>query len=328
MLNIQKGVLLSNYSTFKIGGTAEYFTTVKHLNEIKEALQFAKQKEIPFFVLGGGSNVLFLDNGYPGLIIKFQSADEITIKPDTADGSSLKINANAGVPLNKLVNISLKKGFTGFEWAAGIPGQVGGAIYGNAGAFGASMADVVASVKALNIKSSTLDSQNFSNKDCQFSYRSSFFKENKNYIILEAEIKLKKGDQELIKDKIKENLIYRKERQPLEYPSVGSVFKNIPLTAANNQKLLLKFPDLQQFQEKGFIPVAYLIDECGLKGKKIGGAQVSEKHSNFIVNLGGARAEDVIILISLIKQKIRNKFGIELEEEIILVSDDTSLKNF
>lgn len=328
MLNIRKRVLLSNYSTFKIGGIAEYFTIVKYLDEVKEALYFAKQKKIPFFVLGGGSNVLFLDNGYPGIIIKFQSIDEITITSDTPNNSSFKIIVNAGVPLNKLVNISLKEGLTGFEWAAGIPGEVGGAIYGNAGAFGASMADVVTSVNALNIESSTLNPQNFSNQDCQFSYRNSFFKENKNYIILEAEIKLEKGDQKLIENKMKENLIYRKEHQPLEYSSAGSVFKNIPFATIDNQKLLLRFPDLKQFQEKGFIPAAYLIDECGLKGKKIGGAQISEKHSNFIVNLGEAKAEDVIILISFIKQKVRNKFGIGLEEEIVLVSGDTSLKNF
>lgn len=326
MLSLQKDVSLRDYSSLRIGGKAKYFALVKDLEGIKEAVQFAKKENIPFFVLGGGSNVLFLDDGYPGLIMKIHSFDETKIIPNESDDFSSRVIVSASVPLAQLVNISLNNGLYGLEWAAGIPGEVGGAVCGNAGAFGSSMSDIVTLVRAVNIQSPHFDLQEFSNKDCQFAYRDSFFKKNKNYIIFEVEMELKKGDKNLIENKIKENLVYRKNHQPLGYPSAGSIFKNVPLIPENQSilKISKRFPYLNKFKEKGFIPAAYLIDECGLRGKKIGGAQVAEKHSNFILNIDNAKAEDVIILISLIKQKVRNRFGIELEEEINLVAADTS----
>lgn len=308
MLSIQRNISLKNYSTFKIGGEAKYFTLIENENDLQEAFKFVKEKNVPFFILGGGSNVLFSDNGFDGMIIKIQNTNYKI--HDT------KILAGAGMFLNTLVGISLKESLSGLEWAAGIPGQVGGAVYGNAGAFGKSMADVVKSVKTFNTE--TFKFQIFQKEECQFSYRNSLFKKTKKYILFEAEFEFKKSNKKDIQKKIKENLKYRKEHHPLKYPSAGSIFKNYKITN-NDLELLKKFPNFKQFKEKGEIPAAYLISECELKGKKIGGAQISEKHPNFIININNAKAEDVIILISLIKQKVRDQFGIQLDEEIIYV---------
>lgn len=312
MLTIQKDISLKNYSTFKIGGKAKYFAIVEKVDEIKKAINFARGKKIPFFILGGGSNVLFPDNGFEGMIIKIQNVNYKV--NDTI------ISAGGGIFLNKLIEVSLKEGLTGLEWAAGIPGEAGGAVYGNAGAFGSSMADVVKSVKTLNIEDPTFNIQIFTKEECQFSYRSSIFKKNKKYIIIEVDFELKKGNKKEIQNQIKKHLKFRKEHHPLEYPSAGSIFQNYQL-GENDFKLLEKFPDLKQFHTRGNIPAAYIIDKCGLKGKKIGGAKISEKHPNFIVNVDSAKAEDVMLLISLIKEKVRNQFGIQLEEEIIYVGD-------
>ena len=201
--------------------------------------------------------------------------------------------AEAGVMLGELVNILAKTGLSGLEWAAGIPGTVGGAIFGNAGAFNKSMKDVVKSVEALEVKNEKCKVKNFKNRDCKFSYRDSIFKNNKNLIILSVTLQMKRGDKKEIENKIKKNLEQRNKTQPLNFPSGGSIFKNPP----------------------GFF-AGELVKRCGLKGKKIGNVKISEKHSNFIVNLGNGKAKDVIKLIKLIKQKVKKKFGVTLEEEI------------
>ena len=223
--------------------------------------------------------------------------------------------AEVGVMLGELVNVSAKTGLSGLEWAVGIPGTVGGAIHGNAGAFGKSMKNVVKEVEVFDLSNEKI--KTFKNKDCQLDYRESIFKKNKNLIILSTKLKLKKEKKSKIEKKMREYLNYRKENQPLNLPSAGSVFKNF--TPHRNEVSgagpALKIA-LQEFNRKDLIPAAYLIEKCGLKGKKIGGAKISEKHANFIVNLGEAKAEDVKKLINLAKKKVKNKFGITLEEEI------------
>lgn len=307
MLKFQKNVLLENYSTFEIGGRAEYFASVRDDSQLTEAIKFAGKKSIPFFILGGGSNTLFSDKGYNGLVIKIEAGNLKT------EGD--RIIASAGLPLSMIVGDAAKNELSNLEWAAGIPGTVGGAIFGNAGAFGGEIKDVIKTVTVLEILGSGFQTKSFKNKDCQFSYRNSLFKNNKKYIIIKAEIELQKGKKENIKEKIKKNILYRNERHPFEFPSAGSIFKN-PALSSKDSKLIKKFPDIEKFLGKGEIPAAYLIDKCELKGKEIGGAQISNKHPNFIVNSGGARAENVVILISLIKQKVRDKFGFQLKEEI------------
>ena len=306
-MKIERKKVLANFTTFKIGGPADYFVKVKNEKDLIEVLEWAKNQSLPFFILGGGSNVLFSDEGFRGVVIKLQNTKyEI---------QNTKIIAEAGCPLQKLVQEALKNSLSGLEWAAGIPGTLGGAIRGNAGAFGGEMKDVVESVKVLNVGCLKFKVKQLSKKSCQFSYRESIFKKRKNLIILGATLKLKKGNKKEIQEKIKEILKQRKERQPLEFPSAGSVFKNVSV-----KKLPKEIKE--KFKEKiknGFLPAAILIEECGLKGKSFGGAKISEKHANFILNFKNAKARDVFNLIQLVKKKVKEKFKVELEEEIELV---------
>jgi len=274
---IKKNVLLKNYTTFKIGGRAKYFYAAKNKEDLIRAITLAKKMKLPFFILGGGSNLLISDRGFNGLVIKF------------------------GQPLSLYVS-------KGLEWAVGIPGTIQGAVCGNAGAFKQSMQDAVKEVEVFDVKTGEI--KNFKNKDCQFSYKDSIFKKKKNLIILSVKIKNRASEGSEDEDenevliaskksnaqKIKEYLDYRKERQPLNFPSAGSVFKNPPGFSAGE-----------------------LIDECGLKGKKIGNVKISEKHANFIVNLGRGEAKDVMRLIKIIKNRVKKKFGVVLEEEIVIL---------
>jgi len=320
---VQKNILLKNYTTFKIGGKAKYFFVAKTKKDLILAITVAKKLKIPFFILGGGSNLLASDQGYKGLIIKFQiPKSKIQIKskrsPTGRQGGGRvgvqnpKIYIEAGAMLGELVNATAKAGLSGLEWIAGIPGTVGGAIYGNAGAFQKSMKDIIEKVEVFDTEE--LRIKNYELSDCQFDYRNSIFKRNKNLIILSAKIKLKKGKKKEIQKKIKEYLNYKKEKQPLNYPSAGSVFKNF--TQYRNKISGAGPKELKRFKKMGAIPAAWLIDKCGLKGKKIGEAQISKIHANFIVNRNRAKAKDVKKLINLMKKKVKQKFGLVLKEEI------------
>ncbi len=283
--NLKENISLKNYTTFRIGGRARYFFVAKKKEDLIKAVIAAKKLKLPFFILGGGSNLLVSDKGYQGLVIKIQNS-KFKIQNDN---SKFKIFSEAGVSLSKLVFESFKIGASGLEWAVGIPGTIGGAIYGNAGAFGKAMENIVEEVEVFDLKEKEI--RVLKNKACQFDYRDSIFKRNKNLIILS--VKLKKGKRSEMERRIKDYLNYRKETQPLNSPSAGSIFKN----------------------PKNFF-AAELIEKCGLKGKRIGGAKISEKQANFIVNLGRAKAKDIKRLINLAKQKVKKKFGINLEEEI------------
>ena len=307
-IKLQNKVILANFTTFKIGGPAKYFVKAKNQKEIIDAIKWAEKRNLPFFILGNGSNVLFSDNVFAGLVIKLQNA-KYEIR-------NTKIVAEVGCPLQKLVQESVKKGLAGLEWAAGIPATLGGAIYGNAGAFGKEMKDTIEKVKTLELENCGLRIKELTNKDCKFGYRDSIFKRKKNWIILEATLKFKKGNKKELKEKVKEILKIRKEKQPLEYPSAGSIFKNVPLKEIP-QKIQNKFKDKIK---NGFLPAAVLIETAGLKGKKIGGAKISEKHTNFIINFKNAKAKDVLPLINLIKRVVYQKFKIKLKEEIFLVN--------
>jgi len=329
--NLQKNISLKNYTTFKIGGPAKYFLTAGNKEEIKKAVELAKKLNLNYFILGGGSNILVSDKGFDGIVIKIQNSK---FKVQNQNSKLKTIYAEAGVKLGTLVEYSIEKSLTGLEWAIGIPGTLGGAIRGNAGAFNYSISDFVKIVGVLDIQEEKIKNakgsnhlkpnkiQNdrlkfkiFENKDCEFGYRESIFKHKKNLIILAAEIQLEKGDSKISKKRIQKYLQRRKSVQPFEYPSAGSVFKNI-LFSEISPEALKKCSKIEQFRQVGKIPAGWLIENVGLKGKKIGGAQISEKHANFIINTGNAKAEDVTILISLIKQKVRNNFGLQLMEEI------------
>ena len=311
---LKTNVSLKNYTTFRIGGVAKYFFVAKTKKDLLRAILAIKKYNLPFFILGGGSNLLVSDKGFNGLVIKMQNT-KYKIQ-DT------EIMAEAGVSLGKLVSESLQIGAAGLEWAIGIPGTIGGAIRGNAGAFDESIADITKTVTVLEIpnpKSQILNSKFktkiLKNKDCKFDYRGSIFKYNPNLIIISAVLELKKGNKKEIKEKMKKYLDYRKKNHPLSFPSAGSVFKNKKLKI-KNKKLLKEFPELKKFNQAELIPAGFLIEKCGLKGKRIGNVKISKKHTNFIVNLGQGQAEDVKKLISLAKQKVKNKFRLKLEEEI------------
>ncbi|HLM83918.1 MAG TPA: FAD-binding protein, partial [Candidatus Bathyarchaeia archaeon] len=286
-MKIKENIPLAPYTTFKIGGPARFFCEAENEHEILEALKFAKEKDLPVFVLGGGSNVLVSDKGFDGLVVKINLN---VWRFDLHDGGQTSIaNCDAGCMLSKIVNESVKAGLTGLEWAAGIPGTVGGAVRGNAGAYGGCLADCVESVKVLEISNFSKvrpfpsssgavgipQGQTFSSQDCKFAYRDSIFKQNLNLIILSVELKLKKGDKAESGKKIKEILAARKGKQPMEFPSPGSFFKN-PIV--KDEKLIQQFEtDAGQKIRDKKIPAPWLIEEVGLKGKKIGGAMVSEK---------------------------------------------------
>lgn len=304
--NVKKNIPLAQYTSFKIGGPAKYFYVAKDKDEVKKALRVVKDLKILYYILGNGTNILVSDKGFDGIVIKAQDTS-FKIEGDY-------IIAGCGISIGKMVNESVKAGLTGLEWLVGIPGSIGGGIYGNAGAFGHAVGEKIEKIEILDPKD--LSTKWINREECKFSYRDSAFKES-SYIILEARFKLEEGDKEKSKEMVKD---YTKKRghHPVKYPSAGSVFKN-PLIERNQkafEKISAKFPEAEKFKETGKIPAGWLIEEYGLCGKKIGGAMISKEHGNFIVNTGGAKATDVIMLISLIKQKIRVNFGIQLEEEI------------
>jgi len=308
---IKRNILLADYTTYKIGGSAKYFFIAKTKEDLMSAMGFAKRLKLPVFILGGGSNLLVSDKGFNGLVIKIDIS-EVSFQKN-------KAFVGAGADLTKLAYMLADTGLSGLEWSAGVPGTVGGAIYGNAQAFGTRISNTVETVEALNLK--TLRLVSLTKKQCQFSLKNSIFKKDKNLIIISAVLKFKKKDINEIKRKIKEFLNYREIHHPINFPSAGSTFVN-PETVIKNKQLLKKFPELNEYNQKGTIPAGYLISKCNLSGKRMGKAQVSEKHANFIINLGGAKAKDVLKLINLARKEVKKTFGISLQLEVQLVGFD------
>ena len=302
--NIQKNIPLKVHTTFKIGGSAEYFLTASKKDDVVSAIQLAKKIKLPIFVFGGGSNLLVADKGIRGLVIKIENSADIYVKDND-------MIVHAGVPMKALVEVSIRNSLAGLEWAGGLPGTFGGAIRGNAGAFGGEMKDAIFSVEALDNR---LVLRQLNHTQCQFAYRTSIFKK-KNWIILSATVRLKKGNKKQLQDIAKSHIAYRQEKHPLEYSNAGSVFKNIPVKglAPKYQK---EFADKIKQDPFLIVPAAWFIIGAGLAGKKIGGAQISKKHSNYIVNTGKATAKDVLLLIQTVKKKVKQKYGINLEMEV------------
>lgn len=276
---------MSKHTSFKIGGPAEIFVKINNVEELKLIIKISKQAEVPITVVGNGSNLLVSDDGIRGIVLKIEF-DKIEIE------ESGKLKVGSGVKLAFLAQKCLKEKLKGFEFASGIPGTIGGAIRMNAGAHGSEMKDIVKKITCMTRDGKI---QVISNEEAKFEYRNSIFSQN-DYIILEAEIQLRKGNPEEIRSKMDEYATYRKEKQPIEYPSAGSTFK----------------------RGNDFI-TAKLIDECGLKGYQIGGAQVSEKHAGFIINKGNATAEDVKQLMKYVEEQVYNKFGKKIEPEIEII---------
>ena len=287
--NIKLDEPMSKHTSFKTGGNAEVFATVETEKQIQELLKYSKINNIKLYIIGNGSNLLVSDEGIQGIVAKI-SFQELNISEQDED---IIVRVGAGYKVMALAQILKQKGITGFEELSGFPGTIGGANYMNAGAYGKEMKDVIIETKVLNKETNTIET--LKKEEQELKYRSSLFK-NKKYIILETTMKLQKGNTKEIEKKMNEYLTQRKEKQPLEYPSAGSTFK----------------------RGNGFI-TAKLIDECGLKGYQIGGAQISEKHAGFIINKDKATTKDILDLIEYTKKKVFEKFGVQIEEEVEIV---------
>ena len=277
---------MKNHTSFKIGGPAEIYIKITSIEELQKVLEFAKKENVKITILGNGSNVLVSDKGINGIVIK-TNLKEINI--ENKDSENVEVTVSDAVPIGFLAQKFLKEEITGFEELSGIPGTIGGAILMNAGAHGKEIKDIVTEVTAMDYNGRIF---NFTNEEAEFTYRHSKFS-NGEYIILQAKMLLQKGSKEEIKAKMDEYAQYRKEKQPIEYPSAGSTFK----------------------RGTDFI-TAKLIDEAGLKGYSIGGAKVSEKHAGFIINTGDATAKDVLDLAGYVADKVYEKFGKKIEFEI------------
>ena len=312
---ISENVSLKKYSNYAIGGTARYFCHAEGLHHIMHAISFAKEKNVPLFVLGGGTNVLFSDGGFDGLVVK---PDIRFISINTALPETVMVTCGAGVPVHDLLTMCTSEGFSGLEWAGGLPGTLGGAIRGNAGAFGGEMKDSVVSVASFDIAGTSPHIKVRDTDACKFGYRNSIFKDlSGKEIVLAATFVLTRATSPAVRHVINEKIAWRASRQPLEYPNVGSIFKNVAWdlvpAAMQSREDIKRHVKTDPFP---VIPAAFLIDKVGLKGVSCGGAMVSQKHPNFIVNACGAEAEDVRGLVALVKAKVMDEFGIALHEEI------------
>lgn len=280
---------MKNHTTFRIGGNADCFVTPGTKEELQQILQLLNKEGIPFFILGNGSNLLVSDKGYRGVII------QIGRNYQSIRRKGCRIRVKSGISMARLANFALENSLTGFEFASGIPGTAGGGAIMNAGAYGGEMRDVLREVLCMNRKG---DFIMLTGEEMELSYRSSRMK-RENLIVLELELELKEGDQEQIRRRHEELKEARTTKQPLDYPSAGSTFK----------------------RPEGMF-AGKLIMDAGLKGFQIGGARVSEKHAGFVINAGGATAEDVRALMNHVIRTVQEQFGVTLEPEVLFLGFD------
>lgn len=279
---------MKEHITFKIGGPADYYVRPKDIDSLKELLRYIKKENLPYYIIGNGSNLLVKDKGFRGIVIDLLDLNNINVKGNT-------IVAQTGALLSEIADIAKDNSLTGYEFASGIPGTIGGAVRMNAGAYGGEHKDVVKSIEILDENENL---KTLSKEECKFSYRHSVI-QDKPYIVVSVELDLSEGDKKVIQETMDDLNQRRREKQPLEFPSAGSTFKR---------------------------PTGYyagtLIDESGLKGKTIGGAQVSTKHAGFIINYDNASAKDVLDLIKTVQEVIKDLHGVIIEPEVIVIGED------
>ena len=299
-MQILENELMSKHTSFKVGGSARYYVKAETIQDLQNALKLAREKSLPSFILGNGTNLLVSDKGFDGVVITL--AGEFSAIEDLGNGAFM---VGAATPLGRFARSVLKQGFAGIHKLAGIPGTLGGAIYMNAGAYGQEIGTCCTKVTALD---SDGNIHEFSNDDCAFGYRQSIFQKNKA-IILSATFQLPAASAEgktvaNLEAELAECMAKRKASQPLNMPNAGSTF------------MRLEHGTVDMPQQ---IAPGYYIEQAGLKGYRIGGAEVSTVHANFIVNAGGATANDIKQLSEYVQQKVAEKFGIQLKREIILL---------
>lgn len=274
---------MKQHTTFRVGGNADYFVMPQNAEEVKNIVALCKEAEMPYYILGNGSNLLVGDKGYRGVIIQiYKEMNYIRIDGD-------KVIVQAGALLSRVGTATLEAELTGFEFAAGIPGTVGGAVFMNAGAYGGEMKDIIANATVLTQDG---DIVTINKEDLELGYRTSVIAK-KGYVVLEAEYQLQKGDKEAIRARMDELKVQRVTKQPLEYPSAGSTFK----------------------RPEGYF-AGKLIQDAGLRGFQVGGAQVSEKHCGFVINKDQATAADIRELMRQVSDKVMQEFGVKLEPEV------------
>ena len=277
---------MAKHTTFRIGGPAEYYAVTDDSDEVRRLISLCKTEGVPFCVIGNGSNLLVSDDGIKGLVIRMEGT---RIQKESEDGENACYRVSAGTLLSAFAKAVCREGFTGLEFATGIPGSVGGAVVMNAGAYGGEIKDCLKSAEVLNGEGTILT---LTPAELELSYRHSNVSE-RSYTVISALFELKRGNQEMISRTVEELASKRKEKQPLEFPSAGSTFK----------------------RPEGYF-AGKLIDDCGLRGFTVGGAQVSEKHCGFVINRGGATAEDVMKLISAVQRTVSDRFSVLLEPEV------------
>lgn len=311
MIAIRENVPLAELCSYKIGGPARYFCEPSAADELAKIFEWLNGTKLPYFVLGGGTNLLISDDGFPGLVIhpKFMELES----------GERVVRVGSGILMKDLVGHFAENSFSGLEWAGGLPGTVGGAIRGNAGAFGGEMKDSIVSVTSFNV--GTGKAKKRSREECAFGYRDGIFKKiGGEEIILGSVLTYAPGEKEKIIFSVKEKIDFRTRMHPMDFPNIGSMFKNVPVSSLpetvkfDRDKVREIFP----VKDDPFpvIPAAFLLSEVGVKDHAKGGAMISAKHPNFIVNTGGATAADVECLIALSRQKVLESFGVLLEEEI------------
>ena len=286
--NVLQDEPMKKHTTFKVGGPADYLVTPHSEEQLSELISYFKENGIPYFIMGNGSNLIVKDRGIRGVVIKLGS----NFSECRIEGNLLY--AASGTLMSKLGKVALENGLTDFEWGAGIPGTIGGAVVMNAGAYGGEIKDIIVNARVLTEDGDIIE---LSKDELNLGYRTSCIIPN-NYIVLSACLKLEEGNAENIKNKMNELATARREKQPLEYPSAGSTFK----------------------RPEGYF-AGKLIMDTGLRGYKVGGAQVSEKHCGFVINAGNATASDILDLISDIRDRVEDKFGVRLETEVKVVGE-------
>ena len=287
-IEMYEDVSLKKYNTYRLDVKCDYLVFPKDIDEVVKLISFLKENNYKYLILGNGSNVIFKNNRYNGVVIKLSNLDKIEFDGD-------KVVVGAGVALSKLANMAINNSLSGLEFSVSIPGEIGASVSMNAGAYNESFSEVFVSAKVLTPKLEIIE---LTNEDMDFSYRNSFIKKNKDYIVLEVVLKLKPGNKEEMNAVIEKRFEKRKATQPLEYPSAGSVFRNPEGMYAGK-----------------------LIEDVNLKGYSIGGAMISDMHANFIVNKDNATGDDIINLINLAKDKVKENNNIDLYLEQVIIDN-------
>lgn len=324
-MKIHTNLPLSTITHYRIGGVAKTVIEITSREDLLEAVKFVQHHNLKnVYILGLGSNILLPDKNIDGVILWMRGRSEFSIH------HSSEVDAFAGDLLDDLIHFTFSHQLVGLEWAGGLPSTVGGAIRGNAGAFGYEIKDIIKSVEYIDITDADLNIRTLSQKECQFAYRDSIFKHNPSLVIVSGTFKLKLASQEELKtarEIYEKNILYRNTHHPVEYPSCGSVFKNIT-RLEEVEKILKVWPDIKDLSQKKWhnkIAMGYVINRLGFAGKRVGGAQVSEKHANYIINTGNATAQDVLTLIREIQQTFQKTFGFIPDPEVIIVNSKSAV---